>query len=431
MNLRLKFGLILVLAVVAAILAYPRETDILKKVGINTTLGVRRGLDLQGGAELVYEADLSKLTSATDRTNALNGVVDVVQRRLNPAGTSEIVVQQAAGNRIIVELPGVKDLSQAISLIGQTAQLSFYDVTASGQQTLSDLSGKDFASASTDIDPQSGQPVIHFSFKSDAVSKFAALTTHINSTGDRLAIVLDNQVLFNGMVSTPITDGTGVMQGFSSIDEAKKTTVLLNAGALPVPINLVEQQTVGATLGAESIAKSFVAGIIGLLVVLLFMAFYYRGAGLLADAALIIYALVTVSLYKISTLTPWTIVLTLAGIAGFILSIGMAVDANILIFERTREEVRAGKGFAAAVEAGFDRAWTSIRDSNISTLITCLILYYFGAPIIKGFAVTLGLGVVVSLFTAVVVSRTFLRLAMRTKIGQRPEFYGLSSREEL
>lgn len=432
MSNRLKFILIIVLAVVAAVLAYPREDVVLKKLGFkNAKLSLRQGLDLQGGAHLVYQADLSKTASA-DKAKAVSGLVDVIQKRVNPSGTSEIVVQPAGADRVIVELPGVKDLNAAIDAIGKTAQLNFYeikDTNGQGELTPTDLTGKDFSRADADIDPTTSQPIISFQFKPDAAKRFADLTTRINQENGRLVITLDNQTLFNGTVSTPITDGKGQMQGLNDIQAAKDTAVLLNAGALPVPVSLVEQRTVGATLGVESVQHSLVAGLIGLVVVALFMLLYYRMAGLVAVGALGIYTVLTLALYKLSTLTPYTVVLTLAGIAGFILSIGMAVDANILIFERMKEELRGGKSLVAAMEAGFDRAWTSIRDSNISTLMTCLILYKFGAPIIKGFAVTLGLGVLISLFTAIVVSRTFLRLIVRTRIGRRSDWFGVHESE--
>lgn len=418
----------MVLAVVAAVLAYSREDLILKRLGIKTHLQIKQGLDLQGGAHLVYQADLAKIGSA-DRTQAMNSLIDVIQRRVNPGGTSEVNVQTAGSNRVIVELPGVKDVSQAIDLIGKTAQLDFYELKADGTSVASGLTGKDFKKATADLDPASSQPVISFEFKSDAVSKFSELTTRIHDEAGRLVILLDSQVLFNGTVQSPITDGRGQMQGFTDVKDAKEKAVLLNAGALPVPIGLVQQQTVGPTLGKESISHSLVAGIIGLGVVALFMLMYYRLAGLLAVGALLIYTLLTLSIYKLSTLSPYSIVLSLAGIAGFILSIGMAVDANILIFERMKEELRAGKSFVAAVEAGFDRAWPSIRDSNMSTLITCVILYFFGVSIIRGFAITLGLGVLISMFTAVVVSRTFLRMMIRTKLGSNPKLYGLKAEE--
>ena len=292
------------------------------------------------------------------------------------------------------------------------------------------MSGNDLESANADIDTQSSKPVVSFQMKSSAVQKFADLTKKINKENGRLLIILDNEPLFNGTVSTPITDGKGQMQGFKDIKDAQETAVLLNAGALPVPISLVEQRAVGATLGQESIQKSLLAGLIGLVSVLVFMIAYYRLAGLVAGAALVIYALLTIDIFKLSGITQSPIVLTLAGIAGFVLSIGMAVDANILIFERMKEEVRDGNSVQAGMEAGFKRAWTSIRDSNVSTLITCLILYLSGIPIIKGFAVTLGIGVLVSMFTAITISKTFMQAVVQTKIGQKPSSYRIKGVED-
>jgi len=244
--------------------------------------------------------------------------------------------------------------------------------------------------------------------------------------------LLDGEPTFGPARTEPITDGTAILSGNLDVKEAKKIADEITAGALPVPVTLVEQRTIGPTLGKESVQASLVAGIIGLSVVALFMLFYYRLAGLLAVLALIIYTTVTLSIYKLSALAPgYTIVLTLAGIAGFILSIGMAVDANILIFERMKEELRAGKSFVAAAEMAFDRAWTSIRDSNVSTLITCAILFMTSSatPIIRGFAVTLGLGVLISMFTAVVVTRTLLRMAIRYSWGRHPRWYGVKTEE--
>ncbi|HSH31659.1 MAG TPA: protein translocase subunit SecD [Candidatus Saccharimonadales bacterium] len=434
MSLRVKFFLILLLTVVTAGLAYPREGALLKRLGLgNANLQLRQGLDLQGGAHLVYQADTKQL-AAGDKAKAMDALVDVIQKRVNPSGTSEINVQTASGDRVIVELPGVKDLGEAKNTIGKTAQLSFLEMppAPAGQPAMpleTGITGKDVDRAEVTFDPTSGAPVVSLRLKSgEATKRFAEVTTKINQTGSQLVTLLDQDVVFGpATVSTPITDGNAQLQGNFSVAEAKQIAQLINAGALPVPVELVEQRTVGATLGQESVARSIVAGLIGLSVVAAFMMLYYRLAGALAVAALAIYTLLTLALYKLSALTPYPIVLTLAGIAGFILSIGMAVDANILIFERMKEELRAGKSFTAAIEAGFDRAWTSIRDSNVSTLITTVILYQFGAPIIKGFAVTLGLGVIVSMFTAVVVSRTLLRMMIRTKLGRQPRLYGLKA----
>lgn len=437
MSLRVKFWLILVLTVVTAVLAYPREDKILHAIGLKkASLHVQQGLDLQGGAHLVFQADLAK-TAPADRSKAMDSLIDVIQKRANPSGTSEISVQRQGSDRVIVELPGVKDVNDAIDRIGRTAKLLFLEIPPSTSGTPqpidTGIGGKDVDRADPDFDTQTSQPVVRLTIKSDARSKFGDLTTKIHNENGQLVTLLDNQVVFGpATVSQPITDGNAQLSGnFKSIGDARKIAQEITAGALPVPINLVEERTVGPTLGLESIQKSLVAGIIGLLVVAIFMVSYYRLAGLLAVAALLIYTLITLTLYKLSALTPYSIVLTLAGTAGFILSIGMAVDANILIFERMKEELRSGKSFVAAVEAGFDRAWTSIRDSNASTLITCFILYFFSgaSPIIKGFAITLGLGVLVSLFTSVVISRTFLRLIIRTNLGRQPSAYGLRTNE--
>lgn len=436
MSLRVKFWLIIALTIVSAVLAYPRESDLFHKIGLKkASLHVQQGLDLQGGAHLVFQADLSK-TAQGDRDNAMSALIDVIQKRANPSGTSEISVQRQGSDRVIVELPGVKDVNDAIDRIGRTANLTFLEIPpASGgaaQPADTGISGKDVNRADPDFDSQTGQPVVRLQMKGSAVGKFADLTTKINKEGGQLVTLLDNEIVFGpATVSSPITDGNAQLSGnFKDINEARKIAQEINAGALPVPVNLVEERTVGPTLGKESIQRSIVAGLIGLAIVALFMVAYYRLAGLLAVGALLIYTLITLTMYKLSALTPYAIVLTLAGTAGFILSIGMAVDANILIFERMKEELRAGRSMVAAVEAGFDRAWTSIRDSNVSTLITCVILYLFGASIIRGFAVTLGIGVLISLFTSVVISRTLLRLLIRRGWAQNPRLYGVSPREE-
>jgi len=432
MSTRTKLILIAILGLVSLVLAYPKEDTLLHKIGFkHSHLQVREGLDLQGGAHLVYQADLSKIASG-DRASAMSSLVNVITNRVNSLGTSETTVQQAGSSQVIVEIPGVSDATQAQALIGKTAQLSFVEVDATTNQvTDTGITGSDVKSATADFDPTSGQPIVSLQLKSgDATKRFGDLTTQINQNQNlRLATYLDQDLIFGpATVSSPITNGQAQLSGNFDVKTAKQIAQLINAGALPVPISLVEQQTVGPTLGAESVRHSLVAGIIGLGVVALFMLIYYRLAGVVAVTALIIYTALTLTIYKLSAFTPYTIVLTLAGIAGFILSIGMAVDANILIFERMKEELRDGKSFVSAVEAGFDRAWSSIRDSNISTLITCFILYTFSSsiPIIRGFAVTLGLGVVISLFTAVVVSRTLLRGVIMTKLGRNPKWYGLN-----
>lgn len=431
-----SFIAVIVVALVAIAFAMPREDLWLSKLGVKNPLQVRLGLDLKGGSQLVYEADLEKIASG-DRSAAMESLTKVLAQRANPGGTSEVNVQTSGTNRVIIECPGTNVCDQ--NTIGRTADLQFSEVKATEDTTQiipipTGLSGKDVQRATVDFDPQTSQPIVSLQLKSgEPTKKFGELTTRINKEGSRLLVTLDQDVVFGpATVSSPITDGKAVLQGNFTTAEAKKTAQLINAGALPVPISLVEQRTVGATLGQESIAKSLIAGVIGLTVVALFMILYYRMAGVIAVIALAIYTLITLAIYKLSGGTPSPIVLTLAGIAGFILSIGMAVDANILIFERTKEEYRGGKEFVSAVESGFDRAWSSIRDSNVSTLITCVILFMFAGsvPIIKGFAVTLGIGVLISMFTAITVSRTLLRMVMRTKWGVNPKLYGFDQKQE-
>lgn len=436
MSQRWKLVLIGLLTFVVAFLTYPKETDLLEKVGIkNANLGIKQGLDLQGGAYLTFQADFSQIDK-NSQEQAMTSLINVIQKRANPAGTSEITVQRQGSDRVIVQLPGVRDVNDAIDRIGKTANLSFLQVPVNADGTAgqlpepTDITGKDVDRADVDFS-QTNQPVVTLSLKGPAVKKFGDLTTNLNKTGGQLVTLLDNDVIFGpATVSSPITDGKAQLQGnFATVEDARKVAEQINAGALPVPVSLVEQRSVGPSLGKESIQRSVVAAVIGLAMVALFMVIYYRLAGVLAVLALIIYTLISVALYKLSGGTPYAIVLTLAGIAGFILSIGMAVDANILIFERMKEELRQGKSLATSVEAGFSRAWTSIRDSNVSTLITCVILYTFGAPLIKGFAVTLGLGVLVSMFTAVVISRTFLRGTIRLGWAQDIKLYGVDPDE--
>lgn len=434
MSLRLKFALILLLAVVTTAIALPREDAILKAVGLkNATLKVQQGLDLQGGAQLVFQADLAK-TPAAERDKALESLIAVIQKRANFGGTSEITVQRQGSNRVIISLPGVKDTGEAIDRIGKTANLEFVEISADGQtQQATGIDGKDVDSATADYDPTKAQPVVRLKLKTGAsTKKFGDLTTKLSQNGNYLLTLLDGQPTFGPATTEPITDGTAILSGNLDIKQARKIAEEITAGALPVPITLVAQSTVGPSLGQESVSRSLAAGLIGLTIVALFMMLYYRLAGVIAVLALIVYTTITLTLYKLSVFIPgYTIVLTLAGIAGFILSIGMAVDANILVFERMKEELRAGKSYVAALETAFARAWSSIRDSNVSTLITCVILFASSSstPIIRGFAVTLGLGVLVSLFTAIVVTRTLMRLAIRWEWTRRPKLYGLREEE--
>jgi preprotein translocase subunit SecD len=375
-------------------------------------LNFKLGLDLQGGTHLVYDADTSKVADA-DKQQAVLATKNNIERRINLLGVSEPLIQvsnSANQYRLIIELPGVKDVTDAINTIGQTAQLEFLlPKTATPSSTAdfvpTDLTGKDLRIAQVQFNggnQTTGSPSIGLEFTPEGGTKFAKITRE--NTGRQLAIFLDGRPLTAPVIQQEISDGKAVITGKFTIDEAKRLTIQLNAGALPVPIKIVEQRTVGATLGSESIARSLFAGIIGYFVVLLFMLANYGLKGLLADIALTIYILLSLAIFKLIPIT-----LTLAGIAGFILSVGMAVDANILIFERIKEEIRWGRPKRAALELGFHRAWTSVRDSNVSSLITASILFWFGTGSVRGFALTLIVGIAVSLFTSITITRNLVR----------------------
>lgn len=397
--------------------------------------GFKLGLDLVGGTHLLLQADMSKV-DARDRANALTGLIRVIERRVNAYGVGEPIIQAQGEDRVIVELPGVKNIEEAISLIGQTAQLDFREqvtnketgqldwviAKAKGSDGVErELTGQYFRRADVAFDQTTGVPKIVFEFNDEGAKMFEEITKR--NLQKPVGIFLDNQP-----ISTPTVQGVisqrGEITGRFTLQEARNLAIQMNAGALPVPVKVVEQRDVDATLGSDSIRKSVLAGEIGLAAVVLFMILYYRLPGVLASAALLVYSAVALAEFKLIPVT-----LTLAGIAGFILSIGMAVDANILIFERTREEMRAGKTLGAAIDAGFNRAWPSIRDSNISTLITCAILFWFGsnfgASIVMGFALTLALGVLTSMFSAITVTRTFMLMLLRAGLATSSWLFGL------
>ena len=389
-------------------------------------ISVRQGLDLRGGTHLVYALDISKLDpSLIDQ--AQRGVVDIIDRRINALGVSEPIIQKSQigdTRTVIVELPGVSDVEQAKNLIGKTAQLTFWEQDAATNDISSPLgpgwkqtalNGSHLSRADVDIRSGSSnsststsgsEPIIKLQFTPEGGRLFEEITSR--NVQKPVAIVLDNEVISAPIVQEKISGGEAIISGVGTITEANTLRIQLNAGALPVPIQVIEERTVGAPLGNDSIRASLIAGAIGFLIIALFMIALYRFAGLLAVLALTIYTLLTLAVFKYIPVT-----LTLAGIAGFILSIGMAVDANILIFERFREERRAGRQLKTAIEEGFRRAWSSVRDSNVSSLITALILFYFGTGLVRGFALTLFIGILISMFTAITVTRTFLRLALR------------------
>jgi len=403
------------------------------------SLSFKEGLDLAGGTSLTLKADMKSIDQA-QRGKALESAKTVIEQRTNYFGVSEPIVQTAvSGNdyRVIVELPGV-NIDQAKNIIGTTAQLSFWEGTATSSSvsvktqadiqllvatqsayppsvvlalgtypSKTDLSGADLKETSVGFDQNSGKPEVQLKFTSQGAKKFADITSR--NVGKIVAIALDNQVIEAPRVNQPILTGDAVITGGFTTQTANAVSKSLNAGALPVPLVYLQQHGVEATLGRESLLKSLFAGVLGILIIIIFMTVLYGKLGIIASVALIIYTLLVASILKISSVTPYAITLTLSGIAGFILSIGMAVDANILIFERMKEERRSGRSWHESLELGFTRAWTSIRDSNISSLITCSVLYQFGTGSVKGFALTLAIGVLVSMFSAIVVTRTFLR----------------------
>lgn len=537
-KLWLATAFILILVAFAGLVDWPKGPNI--KIGnYFKEIKVHLGLDLQGGTHLVYQADMSDIDEA-QKIEAIEGVRDVIERRVNSFGVSEPVVQtNKSGDdyRVIVELPGVSDISQAIQMIGETPLLEFreqapvemtdeetkameaynsdakvraeevlllaldenndfaqlaneksegstsddggylgefgrgamvpefdevvFEKAEVGKvypelvqteygyhiikleskttkpndegveeeyatarhiliQTQSEaaaeasnyvntgLSGKHLQSAQVQFDQSTGQPEISLKFNDEGTKLFAEVTKR--NLGKPVAIYLDHAPISIPVVQAEITTGEASITGSFTLEEAKILVRRLNSGALPIPISLLNQQNIGATLGQESIERSLFAGILGLILVALFMTIYYRLPGFLSVVALIIYSLLALALFKL-----WPVTLTLAGIAGFILSIGMAVDANVLIFERMKEELRAGKPLLSAVEDGFRRAWSSIRDSNVSSLITCVILSWFGTSSIKGFAITLAIGILLSMFSAITVTRTFMRISALKK----------------
>ncbi len=549
----LTFGGILVLALLAGVVDYPKGPDLPLGSRVKE-LKVHLGLDLQGGALLTYEADMSNI-GAGDRVAALDGARDVIERRVNAFGVSEPVIQTSTvgeRQRIIVELPGVTDVRDAIDRIGKTPLLEFRERSTTSltddekaqiaeadrvaktkaEQTLKNLErGADFAAeadansedpgntnpdgtkkggdldfadpeqyakefrdaltalkdgeittstarspygyhiikreatrqakndlgvdvteirarhilfsaiteeqalqnrafentglsgqhlkaAQVAFDPNTNEPYVSIRFNKEGTDLFGELTKR--NVGKPIAIYLDGSLISAPTVQQEITGGEAQITGSFTLQEAKALATDLNAGALPVPVKLIAQQRIGPSLGQASIERSFVAGILGILLVSLFMVLYYRLPGVLAVAALGIYALLILAIFKL-----WPVTLTLAGIAGFILSIGMAVDANVLIFERLKEELRAGKPVTAALEQGFSRAWLSIRDSNVSSLITCFIMAWFGSSLVKGFAITLAIGIIVSMFSAITVTRTFLRLAVRERVTRHAWLFGI------
>lgn len=549
-NVWLLFGAIVILAVLAGVVDYPKGPDI-RLGSFSRQVKVQLGLDLQGGSHLVYEADMANIPEG-DRGESLDGIRDIIERRVNAFGVSEPLVQtNRTGNayRLIVELPGVTDVAEAIRQIGETPLLEFREQTSETDVTISDeqkaalasfnesqkkkadavlqkalapdadfakladefsddpgntaedgtkkggdlefakrgtyvaafekvafdelkvgemtktlvetpfgyhlikkeeertvqeegkevpevrvrhiliatqseeqlrqqlaqgytptgLSGKQLKRAQVQFDPTTNEPTVALQFDDEGTKLFAEITKR--NLQKPVAIYLDGSPISIPTVQSEITDGQAVITGSFTLTEAKQLAQRLNSGALPVPVTLVSQQTIGASLGKDAVERSLIAGLIGFAFVALFMVVYYRLPGLIAVVALSLYTLLLLAIFKL-----WPVTLTLAGIAGFILSVGIAVDANILIFERVREELRQGKPLVSAIDEGFRRAWLSIRDSNVSSLITTFILSWFGTSLIKGFALTLAIGILVSMFSAITVTRTLLRIFLTPRM---------------
>ncbi len=442
---------------------------VIASITVLSQIPIRLGLDLRGGSQLTIQLQTSEEIPSIDE-RVMEGVLKIVENRVNALGVSESIVQSLGQDQILVQLPGVNDPEQAERVLGGTAQLDFREQLQGTEQQLGieyqvqrqllveqellknsedqeaidknlesiektnqaiaqlfkepTIKGQDLRDALAEPEaPGSNNWNVALRFTSEGGQKFAELTKNLAGTGRSIGIFLDDKLLSAPTVSvefaeTGITGGNAVIQGRFTAQQANDLAVQLRGGALPVSVEIVENRTVGATLGRDSIQRSVYAGIGGLILVLIFMVFYYRLPGIIADVALIIYALFTIASFSILGVT-----LTLPGIAGFILSIGMAVDANVLIFERTREELRAGKTLYRSVESGFYRAFSSILDGNVTTLIACVALFWLGTGLVKGFALTLGIGVAISMFTALTCSRTLMFWTIGFSQFRKPELF--------
>ncbi|MDE2314704.1 MAG: protein translocase subunit SecD [Elusimicrobia bacterium] len=446
-KLQMKWGAVGLVSVLAVFLLYPTinwyttpkaERQQMDSYHMRPHWLLNLGLDLKGGTSLLMELDVSKLPPGADLKDAVQRAIEIIRNRVDQFGVTEPLIARQGDRWIVVELPGVTDTAQAKNLIGKTALLQFQIVDASdaAQKALNKISeitnavkdgkaspaaeklvpkgdelvaGKDGAlyllskdvaltganldNARVDTGGDYGMPEVAFTFKPDAAQKFSNLTAA--NVGKDLAIVLDGVVQTAPVIKGRIPGGHGVIEGNFTIDEAKDLAIVLRSGALPAPVNIIEEQTIGPTVGEDSIHKGLLAAAIGGVFILIFMPLYYNGAGLIADIGLVLNLV-----YLLACMSYFGATLSLPGIAGIVLSVAMAVDYNVLVFERMREELALGKPIRVAMDMGFDRAWTAIIDSNITTLISSLFLFQFGSGPIKGFAVTLALGLVISIFTA-------------------------------
>ncbi|MGI6678636.1 MAG: protein translocase subunit SecD [Dehalobacterium sp.] len=374
--------------------------------------GAKLGLDLQGGAHVVLQAIPDEGTEITD--DDMVRLTAIMRQRVDEFGISEPIIQPEGKDRLIVELAGVDNPEEALDLLGRTAKLEFKD--PDGQVV---VSGADLKNAQAYINSTTGNAEISLEFSSEGSEKFAAATARL--VGQPISIVLDDQVLQNPVVQEPILNGQASITGAFTFEEAAQNAALLRGGALPVNLETIEKRTVGPTLGRDSLDKSVQAGIYGIILVILFLIIYYRLPGVLAVIALSLYMLIQLWVLNLLNVT-----LTLPGIAGILLSIGMAVDANVIIFERIKEELKAGKSLMGSINSGFKRAFVAIFDSNVTTLIAAAVLFYFGTGSIRGFAITLSIGILSSMLTAVAFTRLILRWTANINFMQNKKLYGVS-----
>ena len=406
----IHFIVVIAITVLAVLTVWPHGPNLFYK-----DTKIHLGLDLQGGVQLLYKIDLSN-TGDRNPTEVQDQTIDLIRHRVDDLGVSEPQIQGTkigSDYGVLIELPGISDINQAKDLIGKTAQLKFYELDASGQPVATDLTGSDVTKAQAGTDSnQSGfssvSPMIYLEFSSEGAQKFKEITKR--NVGKPIITMLDDTVVNQATVQTEINGGKAQVEGIKTLKEAKDTAQLINEGALPAPISLIQENQIGATLGRDAIDKSLIAGMIGLILVAIFMIVYYRSLGVVAVVALGIYTLIVITLFKIIPVT-----MSLSGIAGFLFSIGAAVDANILVFERFKEEKKKNQTVFQALENGFSRSWPSIRDSNIASIITAVILFYMSTGLVKGFALTLAIGILVSLFTAIYVTRTILRFFIKNE----------------
>ena len=442
---------ILVVAGGAAYIDWPHNPGLhIDWLGIHHPLKARLGLDVQGGVRVLLEPEQAQSISGETLAREMEAARDQIEQRVNGGlGVNEPIVRVQTSNGqalISVELPGFTSGNQTegVNSLLKTGKLEFWNTGPAPQGILppgsrfnpdhfiqyntggkAPFTGKDLdpGQIGVGVEEQTGRPQINFAMQGDAVGRFSDFTRQ--NRGNILTVTLDREVIQSATIQSAIS-GPGVITGQFTNEEARRSATVLRYGALPIALKIASQQTIGPTLGQDAIDKSQVAGAIGIGIVMLFMLLYYRLPGLLADFALLLYTALTFAIFKLIGVT-----LTLAGIAGFVLSIGMAVDANVLVFERVKEELRAGRVLAAAIDIGWKRAWPSIRDSNITTMITCAVLSTFGnnfgASIIVGFATTLLLGVLLSMFTAIIVTRTFLNLLVPTQVMNHPALFGVSA----